>query len=203
MAKSFSQMNKTELIAAATSLGLIDEVTKSAKDPENITNAEYVTVLEAYKAKQDEVNADAKKDIDAAEANATVESKDAKPKGKVLTSHDRAKLKQVKYKYIVTDHQGGIQIDDDDIGRVLPISYGNLTSGPKVWNVGLHGNEQALPFSVVKKLEEIKMTVHVKDANGEPAVRLQQRFRVTKVDGWTQDEIDALKRAQNTRVFKD
>ena len=47
------------------------------------------------------------------------------------------------------------------------------------------------------------MTVHTKNGKGEPVVKSQPRFRVTKVDGWTQDEIDALKRSQNTRKFKD
>lgn len=47
------------------------------------------------------------------------------------------------------------------------------------------------------------MTVHTKNGDGEPIVKSQPRFRVTKIEGWTQDEIDAMKRAQNTRKFKD
>ena len=47
------------------------------------------------------------------------------------------------------------------------------------------------------------MTVHTKDGSGAPVVKSQPRFRVTKVDGYSQEEIDALKRSQNTRKFKD
>ena len=62
--KSFKQMNKEELIAAAISLKLIDKVKETAKDVDNITNAEYVTVLEAFKAAQDEVNSDTKTELE-------------------------------------------------------------------------------------------------------------------------------------------
>lgn len=199
MAKAFKEMNKEELVKATASLGLTDEVVASAKDPEKITNAEYVTVLEAFKAKQDELNADTKTEKESAP------KEDATPvaKGKVVDAFERAKLKQVKYKYIVTDHQNRTQIEDDDVTRMFPIQYGNVNTGPKVWNVGLHGNPQALPFSVAKKLEEIKMVVPSKDAKGEPIMLTQARFRVTQVDGFTQEEIDELRRVQNTRVFKD
>ena len=205
MAKTFQQMNKEELIKAVESFNLMDKVIASAKDPEKITNAEYVTVLEEFKAAQDEINSDTKKELDDAEKEAAKTPKaevevDAKI---VVDQHERAKLKQVMYKYIVTDHQHSVQIDDDDLTRTFPVQYGNLTTGPKNWNVGLHGNPQALPFSVANKLEEILMTVHTKDAEGKPIVKTQPRFRITKIEGWTQEEIDQLKRTQNTRKFRD
>ena len=201
MAKTFKQMNKEELVKATESLKLTDEVIAIAKDPENPTNAEYVTVLEEFKAKQDELNSDTKEKIEKEENKPEPISKEGR--GIVVNKFERAKLKDVKYKYIVTDHQSNVVIEDDDETRTFPIQYGNMLKGPKNWNVGLHGNPQALPFSVAKKLEEIKMTVHIKNGKGEPIVKTQSRFRVTKIDGWTQDEIDALKRSQNTRKFKD
>ena len=207
MAKTFQQMNKEELIKAIESFNLADKVVAIAKDPEKITNAEYVTVLEEFKAAQDEINADTKKELDEAQGSVP-DTGVVVPKGEdaakiVVDQFERAKLKQVMYKYIVTDHQNSVQIEDDDETRTFPIQYGNLTSGPKNWNVGLHGNPQALPFSVANKLEDILMTVHTKNGEGEPIVKSQPRFRVTKIEGWTQDEIDAMKRAQNTRKFKD
>lgn len=205
MAKTFQQMNKEELIKAVESFNLMDKVIASAKDPEKITNAEYVTVLEEFKAAQDEINSDTKKELDDAEKEAAKTPKaEVKVDAKIVVDqHERAKLKQVMYKYIVTDHQHSVQIDDDDLTRTFPIQYGNLTTGPKNWNVGLHGNPQALPFSVANKLEEILMTVHTKDAEGKPIVKTQPRFRITKIEGWTQEEIDQLKRTQNTRKFRD
>lgn len=207
MSKPFNKMNKEELIKATESLKLTEEVLAIAKDPENIINAEYVTVLEEFKASQDEINAETKKELDEAQGNVPDTGVDI-PEGEdtakvVVDQFERAKLKQVMYKYIVTDHQNSVQIEDDDETRTFPIQYGNLTSGPKNWNVGLHGNPQALPFSVASKLEDILMTVHTKNGEGEPIVKSQPRFRVTKIEGWTQDEIDAMKRAQNTRKFKD
>lgn len=205
MAKTFQQMNKEELIKAVESFNLMDKVIASAKDPEKITNAEYVTVLEEFKAAQDEINSDTKKGLDDAEKEAAKTPKaEVKVDAKIVVDqHERAKLKQVMYKYIVTDHQHSVQIDDDDLTRTFPVQYGNLTTGPKNWNVGLHGNPQALPFSVANKLEEILMTVHTKDAEGKPIVKTQPRFRITKIEGWTQEEIDQLKRTQNTRKFRD
>ena len=203
MAKTFKQMNKEELVAAAKSLGLTDKVKEIAKDKDDILNAEYVTVLEEFKAAQDAINANTKEELDKIKNGSGTPDVGEKSLKKVVDQHERAKLKQIKYKYLVTDHQNSVQIEDDDINRTFPIQYGNLTTGPKNWNVGLHGNPQALPFSVAKKLEEVKMTVHTKNAKGEPIVKTQPRFRVTKIDGWTQDEIDELKRSQNTRKFKD
>ena len=200
--KSFKQMNKEELINAAESFGLMDKVIESAKDKEAITNAEYVTVLEAFKASQDEINSETKEELEKIENEKGDELVDTGLKV-VVDNNERAKLKQIKYKYIVTDHQNSVTIEDDDVTRTFPIQYGNLTTGPKNWNVGLHGNPQALPFSVAMKLEEVLMTVHTKDGQGNPIVRSQPRFRITKVDGFTQEEIDSLKRAQNTRKFKD
>lgn len=207
MAKTFQQMTKEELIKAVQAFNLMDKVVAVAKDPEKITNAEYVTVLEEFKASQDEINADTKKELDEVQGNVP-DTGVVIPEGEdtakvVVDQFERAKLKQVMYKYIVTDHQNSVQIEDDDETRTFPIQYGNLTSGPKNWNVGLHGNPQALPFSVANKLEDILMTVHTKNGEGEPIVKSQPRFRVTKIEGWTQDEIDAMKRAQNTRKFKD
>ena len=198
-------MNKEELIKAVNSFNLMDKVLEITKDPENITNAEYVTVLEEFKASQDEINADTKKELDDAEKEAAKTPKvEVKVDAKIVVDqHERAKLKQVMYKYIVTDHQHSVQIEDDDLTRTFPVQYGNLTTGPKNWNVGLHGNPQALPFSVANKLEEILMTVHTKDAEGKPIVKTQPRFRITKIEGWTQEEIDQLKRTQNTRKFRD
>ena len=200
--KSFKQMNKEELIKAVESFGLTDKVIESAKDKENITNAEYVTVLEAFKASQDEINSETKEELEKIENEKGDELVDTGLKV-VVDNNERAKLKQIKYKYIVTDHQNSVTIEDDDVTRTFPIQYGNLTTGPKNWNVGLHGNPQALPFSVAMKLEEVLMTVHTKDGQGNPIVRSQPRFRITKVEGFTQEEIDSLKRAQNTRKFKD
>ena len=200
--KSFKQMNKEELIKAVESFGLMDKVIESAKDKDAITNAEYVTVLEAFKASQDEINSETKEELEKVENKKGDELVDTGLKV-VVDNNERAKLKQIMYKYIVTDHQNSVTIEDDDVTRTFPIQYGNLTTGPKNWNVGLHGNPQALPFSVAMKLEEVLMTVHTKDGQGNPIVRSQPRFRITKVDGFTQEEIDSLKRAQNTRKFKD
>ena len=200
--KSFKQMNKEELIKAVESFGLMDKVIESAKDKEAITNAEYVTVLEAFKASQDEINSETKEELEKVENKKGDELVDTSSKI-VVDPNERAKLKQIMYKYIVTDHQNSVTIEDDDVTRTFPIQYGNLTTGPKNWNAGLHGNPQALPFSVAMKLEEVLMTVHTKDGQGNPIVRSQPRFRITKVEGFTQEEIDSLKRAQNTRKFKD
>ena len=202
MAKSFKQMNKEELIKAVESFNLMEKVIESAKDKDNITNAEYVTVLEAFKASQDEINSETKEELEKIENEKEDKPVDGGLKI-VVDPNERAKLKQIMYKYIVTDHQNSVTIEDDDVTRTFPIQYGNLTTGPKNWNVGLHGNPQALPFSVAMKLEEVLMTVHTKDGQGNPIVRSQPRFRITKVDGFTQEEIDSLKRAQNTRKFKD
>ena len=128
--KSFKQMNKEELIKAVESFGIMDKVIESAKDKEAITNAEYVTVLEAFKASQDEINSETKEELEKIENEKGDESVDTGLKI-VVDPNERAKLKQIMYKYIVTDHQNSVTIEDDDVTRTFPIQYGNLTTGPK------------------------------------------------------------------------
>lgn len=178
MSKPFNKMTKAELEKAAAALKLIDAVKENAKDAEAPTNAEYVTVLEEYKAKQDEVNADTKAEI---EAETKVE-KTEPSKGQIATAADKAAFNDVMFMYQVTDHDNTQIIDDDSEGRVFPLSWSNSRTGPRSFNVNLDGKPQGLPIGVVKKLQTIYGNKQTRDGEGNPKVEKIKRFSVSKLD---------------------
>ncbi len=133
--KAFDKMNKTELESAIAFLKLEDEVLATAKDPEKITNADYVSVLEAFKAKQDIDNVDVVTEVKASETGT--------PAVKVNNSAEKAIVKaedlHTLIPVIVTDHDTSVVINEDVEGRTVAIRWGNPVIGGYTTNVPVHG----------------------------------------------------------------
>ena len=188
--KPFNKMNKTELVASAQALKLEDKVKEIAKDPENPINAEYVTVLEEFKASQAEANGVDDKPM----------TPDAKP-GKVAkaTEAEKVAYNETAFYYLVTDHDTSVSIDDDEENRVYEFRWGNSRVGMTTQSVKLNGEPQYLPRGAVKTLERITYTKHYK-VNGKPAVKEVPRFKITEMpEGWSLEEFEAKKRDQMTQ----
>jgi len=198
MSKPFSKMTKPELEKAAIALKLMDAVKEHAQDAAAPTNAEYVTVLEEYKAKQDEINADTKAELDAEETVKVPEPS----KGQKATAEDKARFNEVMFMYQVTDHDNTQVIDDDQEGRVFPLSWSNSRTGPRSFNVNLNGKPQALPIGVVKKLQTIYGNKQTKDAEGNPKVEKIKRFSVSKLDETEQLDENKLKGLKDSQAAR-
>lgn len=197
--KPFSKMNKAELQAAVKSLKLEDKVAEIAADPEAPINAEYVTVLEEYKAAQDELNADVVAEQEATKAAEQSEDEVLKT-GQKATTEDKVAYNEVMTRVVITDHENKYVIEDDEHTRTFPVTYGNRFTGAQTFNIILSGDPQYVPNAVLKRLKEIRTTEHLKGPKGEPMVRSIERFKVTEVAGFTQDQLDALKEKQRTRL---
>ena len=203
MSKTFDKMNKTELVEAVTFLKLEDKVTEVAKDSEKPTNAEYVKVLEAYKAAQDLANPEEAKAIivDKAKAAANSASDSEIVITPKATKAEERKTMIEDYNtmipVIVTDHDTTVSIEEDTEQRVVPIRWGNPVIGMTTVNVAMHGRMQYLQKGAVLRLKKITLASHVKDADGrETSNRDRKRFSVADTTGWTEDEFESHAKEQ-------
>ena len=191
--KPFDKMNKTELEGTVAFLKLEDVVASAAKDPSKITNAEYVGVLEAFKAKQDVDNADVLSDIKAntlAQPAVKVNNKAEKNIAKTEDLHTMIPV-------IVTDHDTSISIDEDVEGRTVPVRWGNPVIGGYTTNVPIHGRMQYLPKGAVIRLKKVSLAQNVKNADGQEIVnRNRKRFSVAHTNGWTDTDFEAHRQEQ-------
>lgn len=208
MAKTFQQMNKTELLKAITSLKLEDKVV--AKDPKNPTNAEYVTTLNEFKKSQANMNPD-----EAREQEIDDKIEAAKPVKKVVSESDAPALtKQVqkqmqvdhlnnKVPVIITDHDITQVVDEDTEARTVPVSWGNPIIGMTTTNIALHGKMQYVTRGAIKALKSIPIATHKKNAAGTEVSDLtRKRFSIAEVEGWTKEEFEAHKKEQQLKKIK-
>jgi len=189
--KTFDKMNKTELEGAIAFLKLEDVALAAAKDPEKITNAEYVAVLEAFKAKQDIDNVDVVKETTANDTTSV----------KVNNSAEKALVKaddlHTMIPVIVTDHDTSVVINEDIEGRTVAIRWGNPVIGGYTTNVPVHGRMQYLPKGAVIRLKKITLAQNVKNADGQEVVnRNRKRFSIAHTEGWTEADFEAHRQEQ-------
>ena len=199
MAKTFEQMNKTELVESIKSLKLEDKVI--AKDPEKPTNAEYVTTLNDFKDAQAVGNPEGAKQVEENKIEAKVEDtpkgSDAPAMTKEMKKQMQADFLDIKIPVIVTDHDTTQAVDEDSEARTVPISWGNPIIGMTTSNIALHGKMQYIARGALKTLKKIPLATHKKNAAGTEVSDLsRKRFSVAEVEGWTKDELEAHKKSQ-------
>ena len=171
MSKTFNEMTKAELKNAAVALKLEDTVIEGAKNPKAITNAEYITVLEKYKADQELANPEAAKSQaeDAARAEETngegndseieITPKSTPEEEKETIISDYSTMIPV----IITDHDTSIAIEEDDERRLVAIRWGNPVIGMTTVNIPLHGRMQYVQKGAIIRLKKISLASHVKN----------------------------------------
>ncbi len=197
MVKTFDKMNKTELEAATKFLKLEDEVAKAAKDPDKITNAEYVTVLESFKEKQDKANPEEAQAIKTAKVKSkAVTPRATKAEEKVTMTEDYKTMVPV----IITDHDTSIVVEEDEERRTVAIRWGNPVIGMTTVNIPLHGRMQYVQKGAIVRLKKIPLASHIKDANGRETSNLdRKRFSVADTTGWTPEMFASMRKAQQLK----
>lgn len=193
MTKSYEKMTKAELVSAIKFLKL--ENTVNAKDPDAPTNAEYVTALNAFKATQDPEG---------------IEEQEEKEKPKDTKKAPKRSVEELRdiqvadlsrsINVIVTDHETGTTVDEDEDRRVVEIRWGNPMIGMTTTGIKLDGKPQYVSIGALKALKRKKLAGAQKDANGTETVNMdRKRFSVAEVAGWTEDEFAAHKEAQKLK----
>ena len=191
MTKAFDKMKKSELQEAIAFLKLEDKVLEVAKDGEAPTNAEYVAVLDTFKAEQELANPE--------EAKSQAESVTTPDENVSVSVTPNSTPEEARDTYvadlntmvpvIITDHDTSVTIDEDEENRTVAIRWGNPVIGMTTVNVGVHGRMQYVQKGAIIRLKSISIASHVKDANGkEVSNRNRKRFSVADTTGWTADE---------------
>ena len=195
--KPFDKMIKSELEEAATFLKLTDAVVSIAKDPQKITNAEYVQVLEAFKDKQASENPEITREVTRkVTKSAQVDPKATAEEVKATMIEDFSTGIPV----IVTDHDTSVSVQEDVVGRTVAIRWGNPVIGMSTTNVPLHGRMQYLPKGCIIRMRKVPLADHIKDSDGkETSNRDRKRFSVADTTGWTEDEFNSHKEEQKLK----
>ena len=200
--KAFDKMIKTELEAATKAYKLEKEVQAFADEAghEKPTNADYVSVLEAYKAEQDKVNeeqAKAKSELPVEQnVSATVSTKISREEEIANMAADLHTMIPV----VVTDHDDTVNVEDDSEARTVPITYGNPIIGMTTVYVPRHGKPMYLPKGAVIRLKRISLAHTGQDADGNViATKDRKRFSVADTTGWTPEEFEAHREEQKLK----
>lgn len=194
--KAFDKMIKKELQEAVAFLKLEGKVAKLAKDPKAPTNAEFVEVLEAFKAEQDLSNPEEAKAKEADDSRETTDENGSPIVDPVATPEEVKQTMIDDYNtlipVIITDHDNSVSIEDDTEKRVVAVRWGNPILGMTTVNVPLHGKMQYVQKGAVMRLKKISLASHIKDADGkETSNRDRKRFSVSDTTGWTPAEFEA------------
>ena len=84
-------------------------------------------------------------------------------------------------------------------GTMLEIGWGN-NSGTFTERINLDGNVQGVSQAGIGRLKEITKVEFITDSTGKSKPVTLPRFQVKEVGGWTEQEIEALKQKQKTRM---
>lgn len=174
MEKALNKLNKTELKEIVEKEGI---VITEAEDLKNIINAEYVAAIEKHR-----------------------KSKPKKVKPKILTKEEQVQDLYRQIPVVISYHDNGDSIEDDEAGRVWRGAWGNGTIGMRTFSVRLDGAMQYLEIGAIKKLKTLQFPYHTQDANNKPTTILKNKFTITETDGWTEEELTARKKSQAVRT---
>ena len=182
MAKTFEEMDKSELKAAIAENKLETAVMDLGKHDTKVTANDLRDVLNANVS--GEVLA---KVVVALKVN----------KGKTPTDEDKVEFGELRRLVIVTDHNTKTSMEEIEEGRVMLITAGNTLNSDK-YTVKLDGQPQYVPNKVIKKLLKIKSrTVLTPDSRTKQVRHITKaRFSVTAAVAMTQQELDAKAKEQ-------
>lgn len=200
--KKFEQMNKAELLKAITQLKLQDKVeelkVELGKDEDSLINADYIKVLNDFKAKQDALNGVTNYE-DGENQNGEDTPKIVVPNSVPKTREEEIQLASeynfVKSYVVVTDHDNTQSTDSDDLLAGVKIQWGNRFTLGQTDIVFMHGEPQYVRNGALEVMKTILIPTNSENAT----TRVKKRFSITEVEGWDQDRIDALKEQQKLK----
>ena len=200
--KKFEQMNKAELLKAITQLKLQDKVeelkVQLGKDEDSLINADYIKVLNDFKAKQDALNGVTDSE-DSENQNGEDTTKIVVPNSVPKTREEEIQLASeynfVKSYVVVTDHDNTQSTDSDDLLAGVKIQWGNRFTLGQTDIVFMHGEPQYVRNGAI----EVMKTMLIPTNSENATTRVKKRFSITEVEGWDQDRIDALKEQQKLK----
>lgn len=102
----------------------------------------------------------------------------------------------------VTDHDNTQSIEDDEENRLFQASWGNRICAPRRESVLVNGVPQYISRGMMKHMRSIKIPSFVKadDSSGGVKATWKPRFTINELEGWTEEQLDALKKTQAGRI---
>lgn len=197
----FEDMKNDELAQLVADFNL----TVDAKNPAKPNKTEYVTALNAFKAKQDASHGKKTPTAVEAEENEGVEGVDyVVHEGEKLRIHDASSTAELiradllrKERVIVIDLR-----ESQTREPSLYVNWGNRVIGNKTDLVSLDGKPQYIRRGAIINLEATRLTIHEPDDTGADKMTTRNRYVITRVAGMTQRELDELAAKQNLRNSK-
>ncbi len=187
----FEEMTNVQLKEVCEDFGL--EV--KAKNPAKPNKAEYLEVLNEFKAQQDMIHGDRNKERASLKVAAPVTDGS---KRKPQTPAQLVKLDlMAKERVIVRDMQEAQTKDE-----MISVSWGNRLIGRQTEWVDLSGNPQYVRKGAINNLKEATMTVHEQKPGGGVNMVRKNRFVVVPVDPLTEHELADLAAQQKMRNSK-
>jgi len=182
----FEEMTNAELKEACEDFGL-DVL---AKNPGKPNKAEYLEVLNTFKAKQDAIHG-------VEEGDKVEPVADTKPKKQSKSALLKLDL-MAKERVIVHDNQEGQTKDE-----MISVSWGNRLIGRHTDWVRLDGEPQYVRRGALNNLKDATTVIHVPKPFGGVSMQRKNRFVVVPVEPLTDKELENLaaqQRARNSKV---
>ena len=103
----------------------------------------------------------------------------------------------------VTDHDNTQTVEDDEENRLFQASWGNRICTPRQESVLVNGTPQYASRGMIKHMKSIKIPTFTKALNSEGGVKVgsRDRFTINELTGWTEEQLDALRKTQAGRII--
>ena len=101
---------------------------------------------------------------------------------------------------VITDHDTSQSIEDDQNNRLFKASWGNMLCTPRSEYVLVNGTPTGASRGMIKHMKALTTVIATNDAKGNPKSTKIARFSISEVDGWTEEQLEALKKTQAGRV---
>lgn len=191
MSIPFNEMTNADLKELCNDFGL----TVVAKNPGKPNKAEYLEVLNAFKAKQDKIHGIEPESEDEVKE---VSEKPATPKRKPKTKAQLLKLDVMKKDRVIVRDMQEAQTKDE----LISVNWGNRLIGRHTDFVDLSGEAQYVRRGALYNLRAATMTIHQAKKGGGVEMVRKPRFVVVDVDPLTEEELAALAAQQAMRNSK-
>lgn len=177
--KEYTVMTKKELLEVVATLNIDEKLAELGADTSKITNSNLIELIEANKP--------------AIEVKKKVVSK-----GKKMDTTDIKLFYNTSLPFIVLDHDKSYTITDDQANRTIEVSWGNPVIGKTREQVVLNGEMQYLSRGLVMAMKEMTIPdVKInKDTGALTAAKPRKRFTLTKVEGHTPAQVEAIVQKQ-------
>lgn len=104
----------------------------------------------------------------------------------------------------VTDHDNTHTVEDDEENRLFQASWGNRLCPVRRESVLVNGLPQYISRGMLKHMRSLRVPTFTKPTGSDGGVKIawKERFTIHELEGWTEEQLAALKQTQAGRLAK-